>query len=91
MAWLTPVAQGGVPGDVLALLARNGAKHPLLAVRFQPPQGQRLRAHFCADGVVRVYAAKDSALLAEAEPGQPHTLRAGFVTFAPGHFAPRLG
>lgn len=25
VAWLTPVAQGGVPRDVLALLARNGA------------------------------------------------------------------
>lgn len=89
-SWLKPVAQGGVPRDVLMLLHRKTPRKPLLTAKFQPPQGQRLKASFDLSGVVQVRAARDGALLAESEPGQPHTLRAGFVNFAPGCFAPRL-
>jgi hypothetical protein len=89
-SWLKPVAQGGVPRDVLMLLHRKTPRKPLLTATFQPPQGQRLKASFDLSGVVQVRAARDGALLAESEPGQPHTLRAGFVNFAPGCFAPRL-
>ena len=88
--WRTPVAQGGMPRDVLMLLHRKTPRKPLLTAKFQPPQGQRLKASFDLSGVVQVRAARDGALLAESEPGQPHTLRAGFVNFAPGCFAPRL-
>lgn len=63
---------------------------PLAKARFQPPQGARLLATFWPDGVVRVHATKGGALLAESEPGQPYTLRAGFCSLSAQDLAPRI-
>lgn len=63
---------------------------PLLIASFQPPQGQALRASICIRGVVRVHAVKGVELLAESEPGQPYTLRAGFHSLSAQDLAPRI-
>lgn len=63
---------------------------PLVCTTFQPPQSQRLRASFGADGVVRVRAARNGELLAESEPGQPQQLRAGFRSLTAQDLAPRF-
>ncbi len=85
-----PVAQGGAPRDVLALLERQAAQGHLLQATFHPPQARRLCARLGLDGVVRVYAAKGAALLAESEPGQPYRLRADFKPLAAHSLAPRI-
>lgn len=71
-------------------MARRVNGKPLKAVTFQPPQGQRLRVGIWADGVVRVHAVKGGELLAESEPGEPYTLRAGFHSLAAQDLAPRI-
>ena len=80
--------------DVMPTVARFMASRakgkPLKAVTFQPPQGRRLRVGIWADGVARVHAVKGGELLAESEPGQPYTLRAGFHSLSAQDLAPRI-
>lgn len=71
-------------------MADKADGRPLLKATFQPPQGQRLRASFWPDGVVRVHAVKGGELLAESKPGQPYTLRAGFRSLSVQDLAPRI-
>ena len=73
-----------------AFLARKTHGLPLKGVTFQPPQGQRLRATFGADGVLRVHAVKGGALLAVSEPGEPRKLCAGFQALTGESLAPRI-
>lgn len=76
--------------DAARFMASKARGKPLKAVTFQPPQGQRLRASVWPDGVVRVHAIKGRELLAESEPGQPYTLRAGFRSLTAQDLAPRI-
>lgn len=78
-----------VPAAAAFMADKTGGK-PLKAVLFQPPQGKRLCASFWADGVVRVNAVDSGELLAESEPGEPCTLRAGFHTLTAQDLAPRI-
>lgn len=87
------ISAAAMPADApaaAAFMAYKTRGKPLKVVTFQPPQGKRLRASFGADGVVRVRSVEGGELLAESEPGQPCTVRAGFHTLTAQDLVPRI-